>query len=172
MITHFATLFGVLVAGVEAGLLLGVALAVVLFIRGSSRPHIAVLGRLGDSTHFRNVERYEVLTAPNILAARVDESLYFANANQVESRLWSLADAASAPLEHLVLVMSAVNFIDTTGLHMLQRLAERLGEAGIALHLCEVKGPVRDQLEHAALGDWLSGRVHGTTDEAFRALAP
>ena len=170
VVTHFATLAGVLLAGVEAGLLLGVSVSVVLFMRGSSRPHIAVLGRLGDSTHFRNVERYEVRTWPHIVAARVDESLYFANANQVESRLWALSGAGRATTRHLLLVMTAVNFIDTTGLEMLHRLNHRLDEAGVALHLCEAKGPVRDQLAHIAPADWLTGDVFGTTDEAFNAL--
>lgn len=170
VVTHFATLAGVLLAGVEAGLLLGVSVSVVLFMRGSSRPHIAVVGRLGDSTHFRNVERYEVRTWPHVVAARVDESLYFANANQVESRLWALCGEGRTETRHLVLVMTAVNFIDTTGLEMLHRLNDRLDRAGVALHLCEAKGPVRDQLAHVALADWLTGDVFGTTDEAFNAL--
>ena len=170
VVTHFATLFGVLLAGVEVGLLLGVSISIVLFMRGSSRPHIAVVGRLGDTPHFRNVERYAVQTWPHIVAARVDESLFFANANQIESRLWTLSDASGGTTEHLVLVMSAVNFIDTSGLEMLHRLADRLTRAGIALHLCEVKGPVRDQLQHAATDDWLTGRLFRTTDDAFNAL--
>ena len=170
VVTHFATLAGVLLAGVEAGLVLGVSVSVVLFMRGSSRPHIAVVGRLGDSTHFRNVERYEVRTWPHIVAARVDESLYFANANQVEGRLWALCGEGRAETQHLVLVMTAVNFIDTTGLEMLHRLNDRLDKAGVALHLCEAKGPVRDQLAHVAPADWLTGEVFGTTDEAFSAL--
>ena len=170
VVTHFATLAGVLLAGVEAGLVIGVSVSVVLFMRGSSRPHIAVVGRLGDSTHFRNVERYEVRTWPHIVAARVDESLYFANANQVESRLWALSGAGRSETQHLVLVMTAVNFIDTTGLEMLHRLNDRLDKAGVALHVCEAKGPVRDQLAHIAPSDWLTGDVFGTTDEAFNAL--
>ena len=170
VVTHFVTLFGVLLAGVEAGLVLGAFVSIVLFLRASIRPHIAVLGRLGDTPHFRNVERYEVQTWPHIVAARVDESLYFANANQIESRLWTLAGEGNGEAKHLVLVMSAVNFIDTTGLGMLQRLADRLRRTGVKLHLCEVKGPVRDQLAHVAPRYWLSGRVFATTDEAFNAL--
>ena len=170
VVTHFATLIGVLAAGVEAGLMLGVSISIVLFIRGSSRPHIAVLGRLDDTPHFRNVERYAVRTWPEIVAARVDESLYFANANQIENRLWTLSGAGAGEAKHLVLVMSAVNFIDTSGLEMLHRLTDRLARADVALHFCEVKGPVRDQLDHAATADWLSGRVYRTTDDAFNAL--
>lgn len=168
-IAHVATFVGVLAVGVEAGLLLGVLVSIALFLRGSSRPHIAVLGRLGDTPHFRNVERYAVHTWPHILAVRVDESLYFANAGQIESRLSALA-ARSEDVRHLVLVMSAVNFIDASGLEMLQRLTFHLGDGGVALHLCEAKGPVRDQLDHVDVAAWLSGQVFRTTDDAFNAL--
>ena len=177
VLTHFATFAGVLLAGVEAGLLIGVGISVVLFMRGSARPHIAVVGRLGDTPHFRNVKRYEVRTWPHLVAARVDESFYFANADTLESRLAELVDdpdgGDSDPgqaVEHLLIIMSAVNFIDTTGLEMLQRLTHRLARRGVAVHLCEIKGPVRDQLEHVAVDDWLTGRVFQTTDDAFNAL--
>ena len=177
VLTHFATFAGVLVAGVEAGLLIGVGISVVLFMRGSARPHIAVVGRLGDTPHFRNVKRYEVRTWPHLVAARVDESFYFANADTLESRLAELVDNPEGgdpdggqAVEHLLIIMSAVNFIDTTGLEMLQRLTHRLARRGVAIHLCEIKGPVRDQLEHVAVDEWLTGRVFQTTDDAFNAL--
>ena len=168
VITHFVTLGAVLVLGVEAGLLLGMAASIALLVRGSSQPHIAVIGRLGDSAHFRNVERFSTRTWPQLVAARVDESLYFANANRIEDRLAKLAEGDA--VKHLLIVMNAVNFIDTSGLEMLQRLVEHLKRQGVALHLCEVKGPVRDQLAHIAVDSWLSGRQFQTTDEAFTAL--
>ena len=181
VLTHFATFAGVLLAGVEAGLLIGVGISVVLFIRGSARPHIAVVGRLGDTPHFRNVKRYAVRTWPHLVAARVDESFYFANADTLESRLAELLDNPEGmpegsdsnggqAVEHLLIIMSAVNFIDTTGLDMLERLTHRLARRGVAMHLCEIKGPVRDQLEHVAIDEWLTGRVFQTTDDAFNAL--
>ncbi len=168
VITHFATLAAVLAFGVEAGILLGVGTSLALFIRGSSRPHIAVIGRLGDRPHFRNVERYQVRTWPQLVAVRVDESLYFANANRIEGRLRALAEQDG--VSHLLIVMNAVNFIDTSGLEMLQRLTVDLARADVDVHLCEVKGPVRDQLEHVALGGWLTGEVFQTTEDAFNAL--
>ena len=169
-VAHVATLAGVLAFGVEAGLLIGVAVSLALFVRRSRDPHIAVLGRLGDTPHFRNVRRYpaDVSTVRNVLAVRVDESLYFANAEQVERRLSELA--SDAALEHVVLVMSAVNFVDASGLEMLQRFAGRLRQRGAALHLCDVKGPLRDQLANAEMAEWLSGRVFRTVDDAVNHL--
>ena len=181
VLTHFATFGGVLLAGVEAGLVIGIGVAVVLFLRGSATPHIAVVGRLADTPHFRNVKRYPVRTWHHLVAVRVDESFYFANADKLENRLADLVDhpqrgaidedaEGDGPVEHLLIIMSAVNFIDTTGLEMLERLTHRLADRDVALHLCEIKGPVRDQLEHVAVDEWLTGTVFQTTDDAFSAL--
>ena len=145
------------------------AVSLALFLRRSSDPHIAVLGRLGNTPHFRNVRRYAVQTWPHLLVLRVDESLYFGNADQVETRIEALAREKSA-LRHLVLAMSAANFVDASGLEMLRRLALHLARSEVALHLCEVKGPVRDQLEHADMAAWLSGRVFRTVDDAVNDL--
>ena len=173
VVTHFATFAGVLLGGVEVGLGVGIAVSLVLFMRGSARPHIAVVGRLGDTPHFRNVERYTVRTWPQLVAARVDESFYFANADTVEDRLAELAvpEAGEEPvIKHLLVIMSAVNFIDATGLEMLKRLTLRLEKRDVSLHLCEIKGPVRDQLGHVNIDAWLTGDVFRTTDDAFNAL--
>ena len=167
--THLATFAGVLVLGVEAGLLVGMAVSLALLLRTSSDPHIAVLGRLGETPHFRNIERFATRTWPNLVAARVDASLHFGNAEPIETRLLALSRDAS--VRHLVLVMSAVNFVDASGLEMLRRLAGQLRGGDVALHLCEVKGPLRDQLEYADLTDWLSGQVFPTTDDAVQALS-
>ena len=166
---HLATFIGVLIIGVEGGLLLGVSVAVMLFARRSSRPHIAVLGRLGDSAHFRNVARFEAHTHPAAIAVRVDENLYFANARQVEGRLLEIA-AAEADANHMVLMCGAINFIDATGLEMLRRLDDGLAALGLALHLSDVKGPVRDQLAAIRFAEALSGNVYLTMDDAMTEL--
>ena len=166
---HLLTLSGVLILGVEGGLLLGAGAAVALFLRQSSRPHIAVLGRLGDSTHFRNVARYDTATLPHAVPVRVDENLHFANAHEVEDRLLEIL-TRHREARHLVLVCSAINFIDNSGLEMLRRVNHRLEARDVGLHLSEVKGPVRDQLKTAGLSGELSGEVFLTTDEAMRAL--
>jgi len=166
---HLLTLFGVLFLGVDGGLLLGAGAAVALFLRQSSRPHIAVLGRIGGSTHFRNVARYDTETKPHAVAVRVDENLHFANAHDIEDRLLEIL-TSHPEARHLVLVCSAISFIDNSGLEMLRRLSHRLVARDVALHLSEVKGPVRDQFGTAGLSEELSGDVFLTTDEAMRAM--
>lgn len=167
--THLATFLGVLAFGVAPGLLIGVAISVVLFVRRSSRPHITVVGRLEDSPHFRSVERFEVQTFPGVALVRIDEGLYFANVNAIESHLIKVAERQE-DIEHMVLVCSGINFIDTSGLEMLKRLASRFRGLQVTLHLSELKGPVRDQIDTIVLKEYLSGHAFPTTDEALRHL--
>lgn len=74
------TIVLVLLVGVEAGIVAGVALSLLMFLWRTSRPHMAIVGQIPGTEHFRNVKRHKVITHPELLTIRVDESLYFANA--------------------------------------------------------------------------------------------
>lgn len=163
------TALGVLVAGVETGIAIGIALSLATLVWRASRPHIAVVGRVPDTEHFRNVNRYEVETRRELLLLRVDENLFFGNAEAVE-RYIHKALAEQPETRHLVLVMSSVSSIDATALEMLNTLNDSLMEQGIGLHLAEVKGPVLSQLEHDRFAQRLSGEIHLSTHAAFEAL--
>ena len=169
-VTFVFTFLAVIFFGVEAGVLAGVVISFVLLIRSASRPHIAVVGRVGDSEHFRNIERHKVKTSPAVLAIRVDESMYFVNTRFIET--FVLDRVAEAPtVEHVLLICTATNFIDTSGLVMLEELSGNLLEADITLHLAEVKGPVMDKLRDTGFYQNMKGKVFFTTDIAIRELA-
>lgn len=165
-----ATILATLVAGVEVGILAGVGLSIALYLYRTSRPHVAVVGRLPGTEHFRNVERHAVETDPGIVSLRVDESLYFSNARFLEDTVNAVV-ARSPEARHLVLMCSAVNFIDASALESLEAINARLAEAGVQLHLSEVKGPVMDRLERSDLLRDLSGQVFISQYEAVMALA-
>jgi len=165
-----ATIVLVLLAGVEAGIVAGVALSLILFLWRTSMPHIAIVGMVPGTEHFRNVARHQVITAPDLLSVRVDESLYFANARVLEDRI--LAEVAARPgLRNVVLMCSAVNVIDASALESLEAIAARLGAAGIGFHLSEVKGPVMDRLRRSDFLAHFQGRIFLSQYDAFLALA-
>lgn len=166
-----ATAGGVLALGVEAGVVIGVALSMGALIWRASRPHIAVLGRIPGTEHFRNVERYSAETASGLLMLRVDAGLFFGNVEAVNERIEDEL-AARPDTRHLVLVLSAVNAIDTSALFALGELNAMLAARGVQLHLAEVKGPVMDRLKHSELLGALGGRVFLSTAMAWDALAP
>jgi SulP family sulfate permease len=167
-----ATFLGVLLVGIEAGLTLGVVLSLLLYMWRASRPHVAELGRLPGTEHFRNVKRYDHLeTWPEILLLRVDEHLNFANSAYLEETIMERV-AGRPRLEHLVLVASSINGVDLSALEMLGKLAHSLRLAEVTLHLAEVKGPVMDRLKHTALLQNLApGRVFLSAHQAVESLA-
>lgn len=164
-----ATIAVTLLIGVEPGVIAGVALSLALFLWRSSRPHAAIVGRVPETEHFRNVKRHKVFTDPRILTIRIDESLTYLNARWLEE--FVLEEVAAQPsLKHLILMCSAVNAIDASALESIEAINHRLSDGGIMLHLSEVKGPVMDALERSHLLHDLTGRVYLSQNAAFDAV--
>lgn len=154
---YAATIAVTLLAGVELGVIAGLAVGLLLYLWRASRPHAAIVGRVPGTEHFRNVERHKVLTLPHLLTIRLDESLTYLNARWLEE--YVLEQVAERPeLRHVVLMASAINAIDASGLESLEAINQRLAVAGITLHLSEVKGPVMDRLHRTDFLKHLSGR--------------
>jgi SulP family sulfate permease len=165
------TILTVLGVGVEAGITAGVSLSLLMFLWRTSRPHMAIVGQVPGTEHFRNVDRHDVITDPAILSIRVDESLYFANARALEDAIYDrIADQPA--LKNIILMCPAVNAIDASALESLEAIAHRLGSAGIGFHLSEVKGPVMDRLKNTDFLHDLSGRVFLTHYQAIQELSP
>jgi SulP family sulfate permease len=155
--------------GVEIGVLSGVAVSIGMHLYKTSRPHFAVVGSVRGTEYFRNVQRHDVSTDPEIISIRVDESLYFANAAYLEEIV--LAQIASnKAAKHIILMCSAVNDIDLSALEALKEINNALQDLGICLHLSEIKGPVMNNLNRSDFLDQLTGRVFDTQYEAFNSL--
>jgi SulP family sulfate permease len=162
---------GVLLFGLEAGIGMGIVLSMATLLFRVSTPHIAVVGRVPGTEHFRNVARYAVETLPGVLFLRIDERLFFGNLGAVEQRLGQELERAAGTRD-LVLVMSGVNLMDTTAAEVFAELNLDLAERGIRMHLAEVRGPVQDRLMKSALWGALSGEVFLSANAAYEKLAP
>lgn len=162
------TFLGVLFWGVQQGILLGVALSLGVMVWRSSRPHMAVVGRVSGTEHYRNLDRFTVETQEGLVALRIDESLYFANASALEEKVWSLLNKYPKT-DFVVLIFSAVNAIDATALATLNKIEFNLKQRHIELWLAEVKGPVMDKLKLTDLGQKLNNRCYLSTHLAFLA---
>ncbi|WP_372892734.1 SulP family inorganic anion transporter [Rhodosalinus sp.] len=166
-----ATILLTLGFGVEIGVASGVALSIALHLYKTSRPHVAEVGRVPGTEHFRNIRRHKVETHPSVVTLRVDESLYFANAAFLQDYVYDRV-VGEDEVRHVVLMFSAVNEVDLSALESLEAINTRLDGMGIRLHLSEVKGPVMDRLERSHFLDNLTGRVFLSQHEAVRALRP
>jgi sulfate permease, SulP family len=164
-----ATIFLTLGVSVEAGIVAGVGLSIFMHLYKTSKPHIAILGRVPGTEHFRNVKRHAVETHSTLLSLRVDESLYFANARFLEDQIY--ASLAQHPATtQLVLVCPAINDIDLSALEGLESINARLKDAGVVFHLSEVKGPVLDKLQRSGFLPHLTGKVFLSHHQAVEEL--
>ncbi|MDX1716338.1 MAG: sulfate permease [Anderseniella sp.] len=163
------TILTTLLLGVEIGVSAGVALSVLIHLYKSSKPHVAEVGQVPGTEHFRNVLRHKVITDDHILTLRVDESLYFANARFLEDYIYD-AVAKRPQLKHVILMCPAINAIDMSALESLESINERLKLSGVTFHLSEVKGPVMDRLLRSHFLDELTGKVFLSQHLAVREL--
>ena len=164
-----ATILLTLAMGVEIGVSTGVGLSILLHLYKSSKPHIAEVGLVSGTEHFRNILRHKVETTPSVVNLRVDESLYFANARFLEDKIYDRV-ARDKGVRHVVLQCCAINEIDLSALESLETINSRLSEMDVKLHLSEVKGPVMDVLKRAHFLSELTGKVYLSQFEAANAL--
>ncbi len=165
------TILVTLLMGVEIGVSAGVGLSIFLHLYKSSKPHIAEVGQVPGTEHFRNILRHEVITDPRVVSLRVDESLYFANARYLEDQIQNRV-AGDQGIRHVILQCSAINEIDLSALESLETINTRLQEMGVTLHLSEVKGPVMDKLKEQHFLQEMSGQVFLSQYEAVQTVGP
>ncbi|MEN8991564.1 sulfate permease [Avibacterium paragallinarum] len=169
-IAMWVTFFGVVCIDISTGLIIGIISTFILLLWRISRPHIAVIGLVEGTQHFRNVQRHHVYTAPHILSLRIDENISFLNANTLKGFLINEV-SQNIDLEHVVINCSSVSSIDLSALEMLEELNAELSKLDIRLHFSEVKGPVMDKLQHSKLLTHLSGQIFLTHYQAVTELA-
>ncbi|MBO9475678.1 sulfate permease [Shimia sp. R10_1] len=162
-----ATILLTLGLGVEVGVASGVAISVLLHLYKTSRPHVAEVGLVPGTQHFRNIHRHEVETVPALVTLRVDESLYFVNARFLEDLIQSRV-TAGCEVRDVVLMFSAVNEVDYSALESLEAINNRLKDMGVGLHLSEVKGPVMDRLRRSHLIEALNGEIFLSQYDAWQ----
>jgi SulP family sulfate permease len=166
-----ATILLTLTMGVEVGVASGVAISILLHLYKTSRPHVAEVGLVPGSQHFRNIHRHNVTTDLALLTLRIDESLYFINARFLQDLVQARV-VEGTDIKNVILMFSAVNEVDYSALESLEAINLRLKDMGIGLHLSEVKGPVMDHLRKSHFLDDLNGKVFLSQYEAAMALAP
>ena len=163
------TILATLWFGVETGVSAGVILSILLHLYKTSKPHIAEVGLVPGTQHFRNINRHDVTTDPAILTLRIDESLYFVNARYLEDYILDRV-AKDKAIRDVILMCSAVNDVDFSALESLESLSSRLADMQIRLHLSEVKGPVMDRLTRSHFITHMTGNIYLSQYEAVEKL--
>ncbi|WP_151838001.1 MULTISPECIES: SulP family inorganic anion transporter [unclassified Acinetobacter] len=170
-IAMWVTFFGVTCLDISTGLIIGVVLTFVLLLWRISRPHIAVIGLIEGTQHFRNISNYNVITTKAIVSFRVDENLSFLNAHVLKG--YVITEVSQNPLlQHVVINCSSISNIDLSALEMLEDLNRELDQLNIQMHLSEVKSPVMDRLSKSRLKNDLTGQIFLSHYQAIQTLSP
>ncbi|MFT4668168.1 MAG: SulP family sulfate permease [Polaribacter sp.] len=145
------TFVATLVLGIEEGVFAGVLLSIVVILYKSTKPHMAILGKLPDTNIYRNIDRYE--TAERLdggLIIRFDDQLYFANASFFQDRIQEIV-AQESKLQFFLLDTSNIHDIDSTGVHALEEVFNFLKKRKLPFYISGLRGPVRDRIAKEGL---------------------
>lgn len=165
-----ATILITLGFGIETGVSTGVIISILLHLYKTSKPHIAEVGLIKGTEHFRNVLRHDVECDPEVVTLRVDQSLYFANTRFLEDKIYDRV-TSDKRVKHVILQCSAINEIDLSALESLEMIKALLDEMGVKLHFSEVKGPVMDQLKGSHFYNNLTGKIFQSQYDAVTELS-
>jgi SulP family sulfate permease len=166
IITFLLTLF----VGITEGILLGTLLALLLMVYRTSKPHVALLGRIKGTSYFRNINRFKEDVEPNskVLIFRFDAQLYFGNKDYFKSELLEAIAQQKNPPETIIIKSDPINYIDSSAVFMLEKLIAELQQKGIMVLFSEVIGPTRDIIKKSNLIDLIGQEnFFVNTNEAY-----
>ena len=145
--------------------MLGVVVTVFNYLKRAGKPHLAVVGRIKNTNHYRNINRHNVQTWKHLLLIRIDENITFANINYIAEFIEK--EQKNYDANTIVLIFSSVSYVDTTAVSTFKEMVAGLRLTGTIIHLSEVRGPVFDKLKKMDFfNDLLPGRVFFQTNEA------
>jgi MFS superfamily sulfate permease-like transporter len=138
---------GVLVFGILKGVLLAVIMSLVLLIRRIANPNVAVLGRIGNTNHYSDIERHpDNTTYKGILILRVEASILYFNDAHILEKINEKIEAYADGLRLVILDMSPSSYVDVAGSKMLLQLSNQLHKKNIKLKIVEALSTVREIL--------------------------
>lgn len=147
-----ATFVTTLMLGIEQGIGIGVVLSLAMIIFQTTRPHIAVLGKVPGTHFYRNIDRFKQVEARlDLLIFRFDAQLYFANTSFFRDSLEEEAVEKGKDLKTIILCFNSINNIDSSAVHALEEIVEDYRTNQIKVLFTGVRGPVRDAMERAHL---------------------
>jgi SulP family sulfate permease len=159
----------VLIWEVEAGLMVGVALSILVMLANHRSPFMAVVGLLPSTERFKNVNHADTETLPNSVFLRIDESLTFLNSGVVEQEILKQV-ASNEAIKNFVVVAAGIHSIDASGANMLKRIHQELAGAQVEMYITDVKVPLAKKLEAFQVFSSAPEKRSLSTIELYRQL--
>lgn len=174
--------FGVVFASVEIGLLIAVTISFAKILLQVTRPRTAILGRIPRTNVYRNIQQYpEANKVPGLLIVRIDSAIYFSNSNYIRERIlrWltdeeeQLKAAGLPQIQFLIVEMSPVTDIDTSGIHALEELHSSLQKREVQLILANPGRIVLDKLHASSFANLIGQeKIFLTVADAVLTCSP
>lgn len=163
------TMLSVFLFSIEIGILFGIALTIALYMYRNARIPIIELGRDGYSPYYTSLDDPNAIPIPQVLILRIDESLYFANAQMLDRTLRNTL-VERDDMQYLILVCSAVNTLDTSAIQILEDLVGDFHDLGIEIFIAEMRSRAYTRMGYGELRDLIGhDRFFATTHEAVEA---
>jgi sulfate permease, SulP family len=164
------TFLSTLLIGVSAGILVGVLASLLWLVYTSTRPYIAILGRLPETTSYRSIEHFSEAEAfDRILIMRMDAQFFFGNVSHLKE---SISDqlSNSGDIVALVIDASSMNALDSTAADAFSEMIKSLRNTGVEVMISHVKGSVLQVMEAAGIAQLLgSGHLFYEVHDAVQA---
>ncbi|KAI7736420.1 hypothetical protein M8C21_016093 [Ambrosia artemisiifolia] len=176
-----SSFLGVLMISVPIGLAIAVGVSVFKILLHVTRPNTGILGNIPGTQIYQNVNRYrEASRVPFFAILGIEAPIYFANATYLQERIlrwireeeeWLAANNGSS-LKCVIIDMTAVTGIDTSGLAMMKELKKMLEKRSLQLVLANPGGSVMEKLHQSNILEsfGLEG-VYLTVDEAVTDIS-
>jgi SulP family sulfate permease len=132
--------------GIPQGIVIGILLSLLTMVFRTSKPHIAILGKIKNTEYYKNVNRFEedITVDKRILIFRFDAQLFFGNQDYFKKELLKQVAIKGAELELIIINAEAINYIDSSALNMLEKVCTDLRETKIKIMITGAIGPIRD----------------------------
>jgi SulP family sulfate permease len=168
-IPFLVTFLGTFLFSIEVGIAGGIAASAAIHLYRTTRPGISAVGRIPGTNEYKPSRYYDTEIIPEVLVMRIDESLYFANAEYLDQVIRESIDIRPQ-VEHLVLSCNAVNTIDASAIHILEELIEDIEESGIRVYIAGIKDRVKVRLDRVDFSERMGeDRFYSTTHDAVIA---
>jgi len=177
---------GVLVLGILKGVMLAVAISLILLIRRTAQADVAVLGRIGNTTHYSDIERHpDNITHEGIVILRIESSILYFNAGNIQDKIAKKIEESKDGIRLLILDLSAAPYVDVAGSKMLLQVSNQLQKKGVRLKIVEALSSVREILRkqgmeevigrisrrvfiNDAVQEFITGKSNGAVQEVVR----
>lgn len=168
------TFIATLTIALEFAIYFGVILSLILYLRRTSKPKIIEIApmSLQENDNFRNVDRFNLTTCPQVKIIRLDGSIYFGSVDHIQDTLADLQPIKQGQT-HFILQCAGVNFIDLAGKEMLLKETKRIKALGGKLIFCGFKNTLLDDLKESDYLDTIGHEAfYSSTGDAVASFMP